>query len=199
MTDYFKILQLPRLPWIENTEVSKKHLELSKLWHPDKFHTADQKQKNEAEARYSEINQAQQIISNPSSRIRHLLTLESSSPPSVVDQLPNAVMDLFMEVEKILRQFESCIKEKETLSNPLLKMNVVQRAMDLAEPTQVVMEKLRGYQDQLLNELKSLSSNWSEPTPRSHLASLEEIYRSLTHIDKWIQKINEKQFQAQMP
>ncbi len=199
MTDYFQTLGLPRLPWLETEAINKQYLELSRLWHPDKFHTAEESEKQKAEEKYSEINQANQIISNHSSRIRHLLTLESNSPPSVVEQLPNEVMDLFMSVEKILKQFEGCIKEKESLTNPILKMGVVKRAMDLSDLAQSVLDNLNHYQSKLMTDLKALSAKWDQKNPSELLDSLEGIYRSLTHIEKWIQKLNEKKFQAQMP
>lgn len=196
--DHFQALGFQRRPWVEPELVQERFLKLTKEFHPDKFHSELEEKKREAEKNYIRINEAHQVLQDPCSRLRHLIELESGSKPGVVDKLPEMVMDLFMEVAGSVKNLDNCIKEKAEVSNPLLKMAAVQKGMSLSEPTQKVLQKIQTYQDSIISEIKRLDADW-EGGHKKDIDSLEILYRSLSHTEKWLKQLNEKLFQAQMP
>lgn len=200
VTDYFKIIGMPRSPWLDPEDVKSRFIELSKSCHPDKFHNAGDVEKREAEKRYQELNQASQVLSITSQRLRHLLELESNEPPRIVEKLPEPVMDLFMEVAGILKSLDNCIRQKQEVSNPLLKTALIKKAMDLTPATTALIEKIKNFQHNLESSLKSLTKNWvNDPAGRQdYLAEMEVHYRSIAHTDKWLNQLNEKLFTAKM-
>lgn len=64
MKDYYQILEIP--PTATNDEIKKQYRFLSQAWHPDKFPNAEQKAK--AEEKIKAINEAYNVLGNPSKR-----------------------------------------------------------------------------------------------------------------------------------
>ena len=61
--DYYKILDIPR--GVSESEIKKAFKKLSIKWHPDKWANASEVEKNTAEEKFKEINEAYQILSDP--------------------------------------------------------------------------------------------------------------------------------------
>ena len=79
MNDAFALLEFPRQPWLEPEALKQAFLKHSTAMHPDKF--LDPTNKESAQARFAELNQAHEILRDPKRRLQHLLTLERGHKP----------------------------------------------------------------------------------------------------------------------
>ena len=103
MTDYFALLNEPRRPWLEPDKFKQKFLALSAEVHPDRTHNASPAEKDAAQQRYTELNAAYRCLGDPKERLRHLLKLELGANPKDVERIPQALMNLFLEVSQLCR------------------------------------------------------------------------------------------------
>ncbi len=112
MTDYFVLLDEPRRPWLEPEALKSKFLALAAGAHPDKQHNADELQKAAVNRRYAELNAAYRCLTEPKSRLLHLLQLELGAKPAEVQKIPSALADLFAEVATTCRNADTFLAEK---------------------------------------------------------------------------------------
>src|SRR3954469_22469544 len=98
VVDYFKLLNEPRRPWVDPDLLKNKFLAISAELHPDRVHGATAAEKERVQGRYSEVNTAYQTLRDPKLRLAHLLELESGAKPGAIQNAPEDLMDLFMQV-----------------------------------------------------------------------------------------------------
>ena len=85
MIDYFALLDQPRKPWLDVDLLKEKYHALARVAQPDE-----------------NLNEAYRVLSDPKSRLEHLL--QSESRPS--ENVPNELVDLFMEIAPVLHKID---------------------------------------------------------------------------------------------
>src|SRR3954464_16081107 len=103
MTDFFALLQEPRRPWLDPGALKQKFLALSARMHPDKVQAAGEPEKAAIARNFAELNTAFNCLSEPKSRLLHLLELESGARPAEIQQIPPGLADLFIEVATLCK------------------------------------------------------------------------------------------------
>jgi len=195
MTDFFALLNEPRRPWLEPKALKAKFLKLAAETHPDKQRSTNEAEKNAANRRYAELNTAFQCLSDPKSRLRHLLELELGAKPKDVEQIPNALADLFAEVATTCRNTDTFLSEKGKVTSPLLQVGFFERAQEWIENLNRLQKRLGGLREKLSGELNLLDEKWvaTDAAARENiLPKLEELYRLFGYFNRWHSQIQER-------
>src|SRR5215211_7472581 len=98
MVDYFASLNFPRAPWIEAEEVQKRFLELSAPVHPDRVHHLGAAEKEEANRKFAELNQAATTLRDHKERLQHLIALETGAASGAAQNISGEFVELFGRV-----------------------------------------------------------------------------------------------------
>src|SRR5437867_4102695 len=112
MVDYFALLREPRRPWVNPEALKAKFLAHSAAVHPDRVHDASDAEKRAAHQRYLELNAAFNCLREPAERLRHLMELECGRKPAVVQNVPPALSDQFLEVNRLCRDADAFLQER---------------------------------------------------------------------------------------
>ena len=197
MTDYFGLLNEPRRPWLDTTLLRRKFLALAASCHPDRVHQAGEAEKIAANRHYAELNAAWQCLSEPKTRLLHLLELERGAKPADIQTIPSALADVFAGVSEICRQADAFISDKEKVTSPLLKIQWFERAQPWIERLNSWQQNLGKLRDQLNSRLEMLDQQWSREDEVSLrdpalLARLEELYRFYGYFNRWQNQLQER-------
>ena len=199
--DYFALLDEPRRPWLDSDSLKQKFLALSAKVHPDKIHSATEPEKNAASKKFAELNAAYNCLSVPKTRLVHLIELERGAKPGDVQQIPNALADLFAHVAAVCRDADRFITEKAKTVSPLLQVQLFERAQEWIDKLNAVQKKLRELSEQLLADLKTLDAKWTagDSKTRSDLLNdLEKFYRLFSYFNRWSSQIQERVVQLSL-
>ncbi len=200
MIDYFALLNEPRRPWIDLERLKAKFLALSAATHPDRVHHGSEAEKAAAQERAAELNAAYNCLRETKERLQHLLELEGSSKPAVVEGASAAVMDLFFEVGQVCREVDAFLAEKEKATSPLLKVRLFEQGMKWTDSINRLQANIDTRREELRAELQAMNLAW-EMAPRAGegnratalpLSRLEEIYRLASYFARWTQQLQER-------
>ena len=193
MPDYFALLDVPHRPWLDPDALKQKFISLSARVHPDKFHSTGDAERALAEKKFAELNTACRCLTEPKSRLLHLLELESGAKPPEIQSIPAELADLFAEVAMTCRQADAFLTEKAKVTSPLLQVQFFERGQAWVEKLSVLRQKLDRMHEQLLDALKSLDEQWANQDARhSLLRPLEELYRLFGYFNRWNSQIQER-------
>ena len=194
MTDYFALLNEPRRPWLEPEALKTKFLGLAAEAHPDKQRIESVTKKLAANRHYAELNTAYHCLAEPKSRLLHLLELEQGTKPQDIQQIPDALADVFAEVAVTCRNTDSFLNEKNKATSPLLQVQRFERAQEWVERLRVLQTRLAGLHGKLVEELKRLDTAWVSGTGDRAvlLTRLEELYRLFGYYNRWSSQIQER-------
>lgn len=197
MTDYFRLLDLPRRPWLDPEMVQKQFLARSSVAHPDRVHAATAAEKTGANQAFAELNAAQQCLAEPKRRLLHLLELERGVKPADISTIPSQLADLFATVATRCRETDGFLAEKAKATSPLVRVALFEPAQEWLEKLEVLEQQLaelhRGWQQRL----RDLDARWSEadgPDRERLLAELEELYRLFGYHHRWQAQLAERRF-----
>ncbi|PYT02992.1 MAG: hypothetical protein DMF60_19720 [Acidobacteria bacterium] len=200
MPDYFALLDEPRRPWIDPASLKSKFLTLSARVHPDRFHTAAEREKQAAHQRYLELNTAYNVLRQPKERLRHLLELESGTKPKDTQRIPHDLADLFVEVGQLCRDIDGFLVERSKITSPLLKVQMFERAQSWTEKLSQLRSRLGVKLDELNAELERMNPDWvsvpmigsSDRAELLPLERLEQVYRVFSYFTRWANQIQER-------
>jgi DnaJ-domain-containing protein 1 len=201
VTDNFAILNEPRRPWLDTDSLKQKFLTLSGNLHPDKIHSASDVEKSAATKRFAELNAAYNCLTEPKSRLLHLIELETGAKPKEIQQIPPALADLFAEVAANCKDADNFLAEKSKTSSPLLQVQLFERAQDWIARLDLLRKKLDDLRGQMTTRLKSLDAQWiaADATARREmLPQLDEIYRLSGYFNRWTNQIQERVVQLSL-
>jgi curved DNA-binding protein CbpA len=199
--DYFALFNVSRRPWLEADLLKQKFLALAFVAHPDRVHNACESEKAEVARRYAELNAAFSCLADPKLRLLHLIELELGAKPKDIQQIPDALADLFAEVANSCRNVDNFLAEKSKASSPLVQVQLFERGQDWVEKLNGLQRKLNELREQLTGELKSLDVQWvtaDTATRRNILPKLEELYRLFGYFNRWNSQIQERVVQLSL-
>jgi len=202
MTDFFALLQEPRRPWLDTGVLKQKFLALSARIHPDKVRSDDEAEKTAIARRFAEMNEAIHCLTEPKSRLLHLLELESGAKPADIQQIPPGLADLFVDMATVCKEADAFLVEKNKATSPLLQVRFFDQAQEWIEKLGALRRKLDDLRGRLENELKSLDQAWMERTDsvsrRQILPQLEELYRLFSYFNRWGNQVQERAVQLML-
>ena len=197
MTDCFALFNEPRRPWLDPEALKQKFLTFSAQSHPDRVHNASDAEKGAAQQRYAELNAAYNCLREPKERLAHLLELEQGTKPKEIQDIPPALMDRFLEVSQLCRQADGFLAEKGSVTSPLLKVQMFERAQEWSERLAASQGQISSWHESLLVELRELDARWMSHGERSaarelFLQRLEELSRLFSYYTRWSGQIQER-------
>lgn len=197
MNDFFALLGKTRRPWLDGEKLKANFFALSAEVHPDRVHNASEAEKQSANARYQQINAAYQCLREPKERLRHLLELESGTPPGNIQQAPARLMDLFFEVGQACKAVDVFLVERDKATSPLLKVKFMEQGLTHMDVFNALQQKLRAPAAALEEELKAMNAAWDAASAGADRAGLplrrlEEIYRELSFLARWSAQLQER-------
>ena len=200
MNDYFALLEEPRRPWLEPEALQAKFLAFSAARHPDRVPRVSDAETQAANRRFAELNAAYRCLREPKDRLAHLLALERGQKPGGVERVPAEMMDLFLRVGELCRGADAFLAESAGIDSPLLKVERFKRSLEWVDELQPLWQKLKSRQEQLDAELKTMNAAWESAPPtgqadragRLPLDALEEVYRTLSYLTRWIAQVHER-------
>jgi curved DNA-binding protein CbpA len=201
VTDYFRLLDEPRRPWLDADSLKQHFLALTATVHPDKIHSAAEIEKANAAKKFAELNTAYHCLAAPKLRLLHLLELELGAKPKDIQQIPNSLADVFAEVAAVCHDADRFLDEKKQSASPLLLVQFFERAQEWIEKLNTLQKKLAVPYDQLLTDLKSLDSQWvagDADVRRGLLPNLEKLYRLFSYFNRWNAQIQERVVQLSL-
>ncbi len=203
MIDFFALLNEPRRLWLDPQELKAKFLALSSEVHPDRVHHASHAEKRAAQQRFSDLNAAYQCLREPRERLKHLLELETGAKLTQVQNFPSQLMDLSLQVAKLCGAADVVLGQKGQTLSPLLQVEVFERQQDCAFQLMELLKSIQAQQHEIAASLRALDGKWDDgrldpETRKMDLLCLEEIYRRLSYLTRWSEKIQERVAQLAM-
>ena len=200
MTDAFALLGLERRPWLEPGDIKQRFHERSAAWHPDRHHGSPEHARSEAGRVYSELNSAHQLLAEPRDRLLHLIELESGARPRDIQRIPPGTMDLFVEVGQACRDCDEFLQRRGTATSPMLRLKFMQEGLEWVDRLSEVTARVQARESELAGELRALNGAW-EAAPAvgdpARLAALplerlEQVYRALSYVSRWLGQVRER-------
>lgn len=194
MIDYFALLKEPRRPWLEPDALKVKFLALAAEAHPDKQLVESNVEKLAASRYYAELNAAYHCLVNPKSRLLHLLELEQGAKPRDIQQIPDALADVFAEVAATCRNTDKFLNEKNKVTSPLLQVQQFERSREWVERLRALQTRLTGLYDKLVKQMIQLDASWvsSAGNRTALLNQLEDLYRLFGYFNRWNSQVQER-------
>lgn len=201
--DYFALLEQPRRPWLDPEALRAAFFARSSEVHPDRLNAASDEEKRAAHRRSTELNAAYQCLREPRMRVRHLLELELGRPATVVQDIPPALMQQFLQVGALCRDVDAFLREHPAQPSPLLKVQRARRGLEWDARLAAALEQLAAQHEHLFAELRALSASWDAASDKRGperaaalpLERLEEIYRWLCFLGRWETQLRERRLQ----
>ena len=187
MTDYFALIGESRRPWLDEDALKSKFLALSAQVHPDRVHGLAPNERQVAHERFTDLNAAYNSLRVPKDRLCHLIELHTGRKPAQVQQVPQALADLFFRVGQACREADEFLKRKTAVSSPLLLAGLFEEGQTISDRLATLRAELAGKQDQLLADLKNLNAEWEQD-----LARLETIQQTLSYLHRWQAQLQER-------
>lgn len=176
MTDYFALLQRERRPWLDPEELKEEYFALSRRAAPD-----------------ARLNEAYRVLSDPKSRLHHLLTLQGADL-AAGRPVPPSVSDLFWNTGSLLRDVERWLIQNAG------RTTAIQRSLNAGERARLqgkiseMNERLRAAYESRLEQLRQLDQTWKAASP-DDIPQLLELYDSIAYLTRLLEQTAEKKFQ----
>ncbi len=186
--DFFALLGEPRRPWLDPEAVKQTFHRLSRTEHPD--------QQGAEEADFARVNQAQAVLREPKTRLRHLLELEypeiKLSGPSNV---PPGLADWFVSVHGLLRETDGVLTKKAAASTALAKALLARVELATREKVESVLEQLDALHATATEELIAFDALWVGVRPPDAAVTLQGFYQRFAYLSRWLEQLRERLFQ----
>ena len=179
MIDYFAVLGLERRPAVPESSLQQAYYQKSKAQHPDRTDGGD----------LASVNAAFKIVSNPATRIGHLLRLEFGEPGE--RQIGAELGALFGVVVDVLRSADQKVAALSKETSPLLRALACQRLDPIRDTLENAEKKIMERQSELLDQIVEADGIWFEEKARCRKA-LAQIAVDLTFVQKWLAELRER-------
>jgi len=174
MQDHFQTLNLPREAALNPDTVKARFQELSRDLHPDAGNNDDKA--------FAALNAAQSCLSRASTRLKHLIELETGEAPPSRNTMSPGLMDLFSPVADILSKADHYIARKSRTTTALAKAMLSKDAPELIQQLMLTGGEISAYR-------KNLDEQLTQAKVSSDLAPLAHEF---SFIEKWQSQVQER-------
>jgi len=132
-----------------------------------------------------------------------LLELERGSKPNELQEIPPALMEMFMEVSALCGQVDAFLAEKAAVTSPLLKVELFGRAQAWIEPLNRVATTNQPPHRRIARGPARFGRKMAAPGPdlsarAALLGGLEALYRLFSYFGRWQGQIQERFLQLSL-
>ena len=178
MTDYFALLDQPRVPWL-NPETLKEVFHRKTLeQHPDSAPGAERE--------FAKLNEAYRVLQDPKRRLHHFLSLENHVPPSN-QTVPEDLEELFLQVGALNQTTTQVLAKVRAASNPLSK--------SLLKADVVVAQKDVGRLRHKVRELNEAGEERLRRTAAGEIERIAELHQRFAYLGRWSAQLDELAFE----
>jgi len=179
MTNFFAVFGLPPRPMIDVALLSDLYANKSKTAHSDRAPDDD----------FATLNEAFRTLSDPVSRVWHLLAIFGGQPQSVTASAE--INGWFGQVATGLQRFDQLLRPLSQETSSLLRAVKIGEVQPAAEELDKLSGELTLQKERLLETMAQIDSRWSENLAVDR-ASLAQIACDLRFIEKWLAQIAER-------
>ena len=188
MIDYFALLKQPRRPWLDQEELKQKYQELTLATHPDRIDLES------APSNFANVNEGYRVLSSPRLRLQHLLSLEGIETSKGVQPSSSEFSDLFLAAGDLIHEIDRLLEKIRNAENALSKSLLRSAILDQQKRAGAIADQLRQLYENVLQELRAENEHWIDERAKV-LARLPDLRRRLVYLKRWIEQIEERQFQ----
>lgn len=193
MSDPFETLSLPARPWLNSSDLQARFHALASQTHPDANTSSEQKS---AATNFSEINEAHRALSNPVSRLEHLLNREA---PDELEALQKAdlsldLSELFMKVATLLREANTFHQQQSLSLSPVSRAVIRAEHLSLKHDLDRTLKRVDDLWHQCEQQIQAADSVWDRRTP-GILRQLATVLREMKFLQRWRVQLREARFQ----
>lgn len=161
MTDAFEELGLPRRAGLAGSDIKASFLERAKSLHPDN-QTGDSK-------KFESLRVAYDLLRDPATRLRHLITLETGLPPN--SSPPTGHFELFSSVCQVAEQTRIYLSEVSRASSPLARSLAAVALSKSHKAASDIAAQIADIEQSLTSQLAGLDAEWPQHEVAAALAS----------------------------
>ena len=185
MPDHFAALAQPRRPWLDPVALRESFHRAAAQQHPDAAGGGD--------AQFAALNTAHTILSEPASRLRHILELEAPALLTRAAPIPTALAELFMELATLRQNVESFGGKDSAAVSALRRALLAGERLALRQIVTLALARLEAFHETALAELRALDSAWDTRTAAA-LENLASLQARFAFLAKWTAQLREDAF-----
>ena len=190
MTDYFALLEQPRVPWLDPDELKEAFHRKSLHTHPDA--RAQSEQCDGPGADFTELNEAYQVLQDPKRRLQHLLALAGAVPAGRWTTVPADVEQLFPAVAAATHRAQAVTEKHAQATSPLARSLLKAELLQVQNEIEAMLGVLQKQHTEAVDRLRDLTRLWEQPH-ESKLAELHDLLLRFSYLSRWIAELQEKQ------
>ena len=192
MTDYFALLDQPRLPWLEADELKQAFHRKSLRAHPDA--RAQHGDGGSSDEEFRQLNEAHQVLLDPKRRLQHLLALEGAAPVTRSMTVPPEIEQLFPAVAAATQRAQSAAEKNAKATSPLTRSLLKPQLLEVQKEIEQILGALQNRYADGIGQLRDLARAWDR-RDETAMAELHELFLRFSYLSRWIAELQEKQVQ----
>ena len=189
MIDYFALLEQPRRPWLDENALREKFHQLARASHPDTS--------SKTNIEFASLSEAFRVLSDPTSRLQHLLQLESNTRASNGNGLPKDLEELFPNMTAVIRMADDLLKRTRATTNALSRSLFKSELLTIQNQIAESLARLSELYEQTISELRMLDESWTT-VPSPDFSHLRQLYLKISYLSRWITQLEEKKLQLSL-
>jgi len=186
MTDYFALLDQPRVPWLDSDALKEVFHTKTLATHPDAGASGSTNE-------FAELNEAYQVLQDPKRRLQHLLSLEGSPPSSAHQSVPSDLQDLFLRIGETTQHANGVLGKVRAASNALGKSLLQKEIVSAREQVASSQKSVRELHEAANEELRAISSGWP-----AKIGEASILHQRFAYLGRWTSQLDELAFQLSL-
>lgn len=197
--NFFEVLGQPTRPWLDPKNLHAAYLARIAAVHPDHAALRTTLDADQDAAATARLNRAFQILSEPRSRLQHLLQCVGVSAATAP---PPEVAGYFFELAQTLSEADSRISKLGLQTSPLLKARQFAETSSLLEKLELHAARVASWLGQGERSIEALDAEWPSvlPTPNDPVIvpRLRAVHATLSFASKWAGQIQERRLKLSL-
>ena len=181
MLDAFALFNLPRRPWLDAADLRDEFHRRSAVLHPDGGGDADA---------FAQLNAAHKTLSDPATRLRHMLELEAPEVLAQSQQIPSALADRFMRVGSVRQSAAGFLAKHRAASSPLARALLAGEHAAQTHALETALTELDAAHADALARLSGIDADWRERIP-----DIARLHAELSYFGKWTAQLRESRLE----
>jgi len=182
VTDHFAVLGFPQRPGLDPAALKQAYLDLAARLHPDSAQGDD--------TRFSELQEAHRVLTQPALRLRHLLALSFPDVVASEGGLPKNSAHLF-DLGAALQRAKNALAQRAKATTALGRAVAAQELAAASQALRAAHAPLAAAESATLQELAALDKRW----PAVSAEELTALAREFTFLNRWKGEVAEYEFQ----
>jgi curved DNA-binding protein CbpA len=183
MTDYFALLEQPRVPWLEPAALKEIFHRKTLEQHPDTSVSS-------SSDAFAELNEAYQVLQDPKRRLQHLLELQGSPPARTAESVPGELQELFLRIGEWNQQAKLLLGRMSGQASALERSLLKSRLLEVQQAIENLRCEIRDLTETANRELKRIEPN--------QLDLVAGFHSRFAYLGRWTEQLDELAFQLSL-